>query len=53
MCDNEDNCGDNSDENQTKCGMFLKTGHLGFRPGPTQTGLYSYRRLLEAGNFAF
>ena len=24
-----------------------------FRPGPTQTGLYSYRRWLEAGNFGF
>ena len=25
-----------------------KTGLRGFRPGPTQTGLYSHRRLLEA-----
>ena len=25
-----------------------KTGLRGFRPGPTQTGLYSYRRWLEA-----
>ena len=25
-----------------------KTGHRGFRPGPTQTGLYSHRRWLEA-----
>ena len=25
-----------------------KTGLLGFRPGPTQTGLYSHRRWLEA-----
>ena len=24
-----------------------------FRPGPTQTGLYSHRRWLEAGNFKF
>ena len=24
-----------------------KTGLQGFRPGPTQTGLYSHRRLLE------
>ena len=24
-----------------------KTGLLGFRPGPTQTGLYSHRRWLE------
>ena len=24
-----------------------KTGLRGFRPGPTQTGLYSYRRWLE------
>ena len=25
-----------------------KTDLLGFRPGPTQTGLYSHRRWLEA-----
>ena len=25
----------------------------GFRPGPTQTGLYSHRRWLEACNFVF
>ena len=25
-----------------------KTGLRGFRPGPTQTGLYSHRRRLEA-----
>ena len=25
----------------------------GFRPGPTQTGLYSYRSRLEAGNSRF
>ena len=32
-----------------------KTNNLqiGFRPGPTQTGLYSHRRWLEAGNFGF
>ena len=30
-----------------------KTGLRGFRPGPTQTGLYSYRRCLEARNFGF
>ena len=30
-----------------------KTGLRGFRPGPTQTGLYSHRRWLEAGNFVF
>ena len=30
-----------------------KTGLWGFRPGPTQTGLYSDRRWLEAGNFVF
>ena len=30
-----------------------KTGLLGFRPGPTQTGLCSHRRWLEAGNFGF
>ena len=27
---------------------FEKTGLRGFRPGPTQTGLYNYRRWLEA-----
>ena len=26
-----------------------KTNNLGFRPGPTQIGLYSHRRWLEAG----
>ena len=25
-----------------------KTNNLGFRPGPTQTGLYKHRRWLEA-----
>ena len=30
-----------------------KTGLRGFRPGPTQTGLYNDRRLLEASNFCF
>ena len=30
-----------------------KTGIRGFRPGPTQTGLYSHRRWFEAGNFGF
>ena len=30
-----------------------KTSNLGFRPCPTQTGLYSHRRWLEAGNFGF
>ena len=30
-----------------------KTGLRGFRPGPTQTRLYSHRRWLEAGNFVF
>ena len=30
-----------------------KTGLRGFRPGPTQTGLYSHRRWLEAWNFVF
>ena len=34
--------------------LFMKkTGLRGFRPGPTQTGMYSYRRWLEAGNFGF
>ena len=27
------------------------TDNLGFRPGQTQTGLYSHRRWIEAGNF--
>ena len=30
-----------------------KTNNLGLRPGLTQTGLYSHRRWLEAGNFGF
>ena len=30
-----------------------KTNNLRFRPGLTQTGLYSHRTLLEAGNFVF
>ena len=30
-----------------------KTGRRGFRPGPTQTGLYSHRRLLETWDFGF
>ena len=30
-----------------------KTGLRGFRPGPTQTGLYSHRRWLETRNFGF
>ena len=30
-----------------------KTGLRGVRPGPTQTGLYSHGRWLEAGNFGF
>ena len=30
-----------------------KTGLWGFRPGPTQTRLYSHRRWLEALNFGF
>ena len=30
-----------------------KTNKLSFRPGLTQTGLYNYRRWLEAGNFGF
>ena len=35
---------------ETRC---KKTGFRGFRPGPTQTGLYSHRRWLEAYNFGF
>ena len=30
-----------------------RTGLLGFRPGPTHTGLCSHRRSLEAFNFGF
>ena len=30
-----------------------KTGLQGFRPGPTQTGLYNYRGWLKAWNFGF
>ena len=30
-----------------------KTGLRGFRPGPTQIGLCSHRRLLEHWNFEF
>ena len=30
-----------------------ETGLQGFRPGPTQTGLYSHKRWLEARNFGF
>ena len=30
-----------------------KTGLRGFRPGPTQTGLYKLRKELEAWNFGF
>ena len=30
-----------------------KTGLRGFRPGPTQTGMYSHRRWLGASNFGF
>ena len=30
-----------------------QTGLRGFRPGPTQTGLYSHRRWLEAWTFGF
>ena len=30
-----------------------KTGLWGFRPGPTQTGLYKLRKELEAWNFGF
>ena len=37
---------------KTKLDLFKtrceKTGLRGFRPGPTQTGLYSHRRWIEA-----
>ena len=32
---------------------YEKTGLRGFRPGPTQTGLYSHRRWLETCNFIY
>ena len=32
---------------------YEKTGILGFRPGPTQTRLYSHKRWLEACIFVF
>ena len=31
----------------------MENNNLGFRPGPTQSGLYSHRRWLEAGNVGF
>ena len=33
--------------------LHEKTNNLGFRPGQTQTGLYSDRKWLKAGNFGF
>ena len=33
--------------------VYEKTNNLVFRPGLTQTRLYSHRRWLEAGNFLF
>ena len=33
--------------------MHEKTNNLGFRPGPTQTRLYSHGIKLEAENFVF
>ena len=39
--------------NMTNEPVREKTNNLGFRPGPTQTRLYSHRTLLEAGNFVF
>ena len=32
---------------------YEKTNNLGFRPGMTQTGLYSHSSWLEASNFKF
>ena len=32
---------------------YEKTGLRRVRPGPTQTGLFSHRKWLEAGNFIF
>ena len=39
-----------TDEYEPRC---MKTGPRGFRQGPTQTGLYSHRRWIEAWNFGF
>ena len=36
--------------NEPRC---EKTGLRGFRPGPTQIGLYDHTRWLEAENFVF
>ena len=36
--------------NEPRC---EKTGLRGFRPGPTQSGLYSHRRQLEAWNLGY
>ena len=41
---------DDMAQNKPRC---EKTGLRGFRPGPTQTGLYSHRRWFEACNFVF
>ena len=38
------------ERNELRC---EKTGLWGFRPGPTQAGLYSHRTWLEACNFVF
>ena len=43
-------CSQNIEHIEPRC---EKTGLRGFRPGPTQTGLYSHRRWLEAFNFGF
>ena len=37
----------------SKLSISEKTGLRGFRPGPTQTGLYSFIRWLEFRNFGF
>ena len=39
--------------NKTHEPVRKKTQQFGFRPSPTQTGLYSHRRWIEAGNFGF
>ena len=40
-------------ENTTKWDVSCENQRSGFRPGPTQTRLYSHRRWLEAWNFGF
>ena len=53
MCINNDYI---NEEHKLQMRPHDKTNNLGFRPGLTQTdqtGLYSHKRWLEAGNFKF